>query len=175
MRPSTSRLAFTLSLLLAASLFAGPARAQRATAPGLGVELPLTNELLGDATGWLAFVYDMRMLHVDVLGAFVDVEDTSTAFGAGARLYYAIHRSSAADFSIGGGLFLVHRENDVAETDANDFGVELGPKIRVFLAPSVAVHSTFGLAVVLADDDAADIIGLVGRLSGSLGVTYFFR
>jgi hypothetical protein len=174
MRPSTSRLAIVLAIA-PVLLAARPALAQRGAAPGVGVELPLTDQLLQQPNGWVSFVYDTGLLHFDLLGQFVDVEDNSTLLGVGGRLYYTMHRSAAADFSIGGGLFVVHREDDATDASANDFGIELGPKIRVFLAPSVAVHSTFGLAVVLADDDSADIIGVAGRLSGSLGLTYFFR
>lgn len=176
MRPSIPSL--TLSLAIAAAVVgggSGSAMAQPAAGPGLGVELPLTEEFFDQPNGWLEFVYETGVLHFDVLAQFLDVEDVSTTFGLGGRLYYEMHRSSAADFSLGGGLFLVHTEDDASDQDFNDIGLELGPKIRVFLAPSVALHTTFGLGVVLADDDAADIVGVVGRLSGSLGMTYFFR
>jgi hypothetical protein len=155
---------------------AGVAGAQeRAAGPGVGVELPLTEEFFGQPSGWVSFVYDTGRLHFDLLAQFLDVEDTSTVFGVGGRVYFSMHRSSAADFSLGGGLFLVHTEDDATETDFNDIGIELGPKIRFFLVPSVALHTSFGLGVVLADDGGADLVGLVGRLSGNLGVTYFFR
>jgi hypothetical protein len=177
MRPSIS--SSTVSIALTALLLAGSAGSalaqERTGGPGLGVELPLTDEIFNQPAGWVSFVYDTGPLHFDVMAQFLDVEDISTTLGIGGRLYYAMHRSTAADFSIGGGLFVVHTEDDATETDSNDIGIELGPKIRVFLAPSVALHTTFGLGLVLADDDAADVIGLVGRLSGSLGLTYFFR
>ena len=175
----TSIRTLSLSLAVTLSLVAGGARLAEAQVrrhgAGLGVELPLTEQFFSEPSGWLSFVYDTGAFHFDLLGNFLNVEDQSTQFGVGARLYYTAHRSTAADFSLGGGLFVVHTSEDTTDRNFNDIGIELGPKIRFFMTPAVALHTTFGVAVFLADENGADELGLVGRLNGNFGVTYFFR
>ncbi len=172
-------IAVTLAVLAGGARLAGAqtgARApRRSGGPGLGVDLPLTDQFLTQPTGWLSFVYDTGSLHFDIMGQFFDVENAETVIGVGGRLYYTVHRSSYADFSLGGGLFVIHTSDDTVDDSFNDIGLEFGPKIRFFITPAVALHSTFGLAVFLADENKTDEFGLIGRLGGTFGLTYFFR
>ena len=168
--------------LTATSLSAGLAHAQdrsRARGPGVGVEVPLTAEFDNTSpTGALDFTYDAGIFHIDVLGAFLDIQDDSSVLSVGGRFYYTLNAGSAADFSLGGGLLISHLHQDAVAGNPGgnftDVHLEVGPKVRVFLAPSVALTTTFGLGVFLGDG-TADEIGLIGRLSGSFGLTYFFR
>jgi len=153
---------------------AGQARAQSSV--GVGAETTLINSTFGlfDA-GALAFVYDAGSFHIDGLLTFISFEDNDLVFGVGGRAFFEVHESSRADFSLGGGLAIIHTDHDPdAQEDETDIVLEAAGKIRVYLASNVAVHTTLGLGILLADE-GGDVFGLFGRLSGTLGITYFFR
>jgi len=134
----------------------------QATGVGVGVE-----SMLSGPSG-PTVVYQTPDFHLDgIIGVFDRA--TTTVLLAG-RFYYRLHAGELSDFSLGGGLGLVNQDNPGG--NENDLHLEAGAKIRVFLAPNVALSSSLGLAMVL--DEGADTAIIAGRLQGTMGITYFF-
>ncbi len=133
---------------------------------GIGVE-----SLLSGPSG-PTVVYQAENWHAEViLGAF-DRGDSNSILLAG-RYYYQIHNGDLSDFSLGGGLGILNFDGPGNNGDnETDIHIELGAKIRVFLAPNVALSSSLGLAFIA--DDANDTTLIAGRLQGAMGITYFF-
>ena len=157
------------------TLFAtGTAAAQAApTARGVGVGAEAT--LTGIVGG--TFVYDAEVFHVDaLLGGSFQHNDSSLAVAG--RLFFPVHRSQSADFSLGPGIGLVHVSHDpdgdgpLGRVSSNPVHVEGAAQIRAFVVPNVALSGTAGLGVVLTNNNNSAVIG--GQLGGSFGVTYFF-
>jgi len=164
-------------VLLAAQNSSWAQGATGGSSMGVGAETMLIPPIVGGVGGAGEFVYDMGTFHIDGLLMFGSWENTGTLIGLGGRFYYVVHQRSAADFSVGGGLAFINFDPDGPGSSETDIVVEAGAKIRVFLAENVALHSTLGLSFY-ADDNGADTSNLVdigGRLSGNLGITYFFR
>lgn len=171
MRTSTK---LTIPLLTLALFATGTAEAQTAPAArgiGVGAEATLTG-IVG-----ATFVYDAEAFHVDaLLGGSFQHNDSSLAIAG--RLFFPVHRSQAADFSLGPGIGLVHVTHDpdgdgpLGRVSTNPVHVEGAAQIRAFLVPNVALSASAGLGVVVTDNNNSATIG--GQLGGSLGVTYFF-
>lgn len=162
--------------LFALTLFAtGTAAAQNAPAArgiGVGAEATLTGLVGG------TFVYDAEAWHVDaLLGGSFQHNDSQIAVAG--RFFFPLHRSQAADFSLGPGIGFVHTTHDPdgdgpnERTSANPIHLEGAAQIRAFLVPNVAVNATAGLGVVLNNDNQNSAT-FGGQLGGSLGITYFF-
>jgi hypothetical protein len=120
------------------------------------------------------FVYDASAFHIDVLlgGAF-DSDDAVTAVAG--RLFFPLHTSQSADFSIGPGVGLerhTHHGGDTPDTTTNAAHVEGAVQIRAFLVPNVAFSASAGIGAVFSNGNKSAVIG--GQLGGALGVTYFF-
>lgn len=161
--------------LLAFALFAtGTAAAQTTPAArgiGVGAEATLTGIVGG------TFVYDAEAFHLDaLLGASFQRNDSSVAVAG--RLFFPVHRSQSADFSLGPGLGLVHVTHDPdgdgpqGRVSTNPIHLEGAAQIRAFVVPNVALSATAGLGMVLTKDNNSALIG--GQVGGSFGVTYFF-
>ena len=177
MRNSTKLIIPLFTLALFAT---GTAAAQNATvqaAPvargiGVGAEATLTGIVGG------TFVYDAQSFHIDaLLGGNFQRNDSSLAVAG--RFFFPLHRSQAADFSLGPGIGFVHTTHDPdgdgpeGRQSATPIHLEGAAQIRVFLVPNVAVNATAGLGVVLNNKDSnSATIG--GQLGGSFGITYFF-
>ncbi|MEO8904513.1 MAG: hypothetical protein ABI627_23595 [Polyangiaceae bacterium] len=172
---------FGLTLFATGTAAAQTAPAEQATpaahaAPlargiGLGAEATLTG-IVG-----ATFVYDAEAFHVDaLLGGSFEHNDSSLAVAG--RLFFPLHRSQSADFSVGPGVGVVHITHDPdgdgpqARVSSNPVHVEGAAQIRAFLVPNVAVSATAGLGVVITDNNNSAIIG--GQLGGAFGITYFF-
>jgi len=162
---------FTLALLAT-----GTAAAQTApTARGIGVGAEMTLTGIMGAT----FVYDAAAWHVDALLGAQFLNDESTLAVAG-RLFFPLHRSQSADFSLGPGIGLQHvsihdPDGDGPQTSQSRTPIHLegAAQIRAFVVPNVALSATAGLGVVVNNDNNnSATIG--GQLGGSFGVTYFF-
>jgi hypothetical protein len=171
MRNSTKLI---LPLVTAALLATGTSLAQNAPAArgiGVGAEATLTG-IVG-----ATFVYDAEAFHVDALlgGSFRRNESDLAVAG---RLFFPIHRTQAADFSIGPGLGLVHSTRDPdgdgpqGRTSTNPVHVEGAAQIRAFLVPNVAVSASAGIGAVVTKDNNSAVI--TGQLGGQFGITYFF-
>ncbi|HEY3253304.1 MAG TPA: hypothetical protein VGJ91_05130 [Polyangiaceae bacterium] len=162
--------------LFALALFAtGTAAAQTApTARGIGVGAEAT--LTGIVGG--SFVYDAAAFHVDaLLGAAFHHNDSSVAVAG--RLFFPVHRSQSADFSLGPGIGFMHVTNDPdgdgpnGRQSTNPIHLEGAAQIRAFVVPNIALNATAGLGVVFNNkNDNNATIG--GQLGASFGVTYFF-
>lgn len=172
------RLAAALALITAVGLSSGStAFAQedmtmqsttQNTGFGVGVE-----SLLSGPSG-PALVYQAANYHAEgIIGVF---DRVNTSILLAGRFYYQIHNGDLSDFSLGGGIGLLNFDRNGGGGGGNenetDLHVELGAKIRVFLAPNVAISTSLGLAIIA--DDADDTAIIAGRLQGSMGITYFF-
>ncbi len=140
----------------------GMGSASAASGIGIGVE-----SMLSGPSG-PTLVYQAPSYHVEAIVGVFDRANT-TVLVAG-RFYYQLHAGALSDFSLGGGIGLLNTDSDTGSQ--NDAHLELGAKIRVFLAPNVALSSSLGVAMVL--DQASDSAILAGRLQGTMGITYFF-
>ncbi len=138
----------------------------QASGLGVGVE-----SLLSGPSG-PTIVYQTPMWHAEgILGVF-DRANSSSLLVAG-RFYYQVHAGDLSDFSVGGGIGLLNYDTGgMNGGNESDLHVEAGAKIRVFLAPNVALSTTLGFAMVL--DEANDTALIAGRLQGAMGITYFF-
>ncbi|HEY5376250.1 MAG TPA: hypothetical protein VIK01_21365 [Polyangiaceae bacterium] len=144
-----------------------------ATARGFGVGAEATLTGIVGAT----FVYDTDLFHIDaLLGAAFRQNESSLAVAG--RLFFPVHRSQSADFSVGPGIGLVHVTQDpdgggpLGRVSTNPVHVEGAAQIRAFVVPNIALSATAGLGAVFTKNDNSAIIG--GQVGGSFGVTYFF-
>jgi hypothetical protein len=157
---------FTLALFAT-----GTAAAQTApTARGIGVGAEMTTTGITGAT----FVYDARAFHVDaLLGA--KFEHNSSTFDVAGRLFFPVHRSQSADFSLGPGIGLQHVTNHPDGADSvssNPVHLEGAAQIRAFVVPNIALSASAGLGAVFTKGNNSMTIG--GQLGAQFGVTYFF-
>ena len=160
---------FTLALFATGTAAAQTAPAARGI--GVGAEMTLTGIVGG------SFVYDAQAFHVDaLLGA--NFESNSTTLAVAGRLFFPVHRSQSADFSLGPGIGFQHISNDPDgdgpqdRVSSNPVHLEGAAQIRAFIVPNIALSATAGLGVVVVKDNNSATIG--GQLGGSFGVTYFF-
>lgn len=158
----------TLALFGALALGTAEARAQASSGSGLGVGVEATITGLNGP----AIVYQAPQFHIDgVIGV------NSLGLGGGdnfliaGRFFYEIHSGELSDFSLGGGIGIINFDNDPGDDDA-DLHFEAGAQIRAFLAPNVALSTSLGLGFVV--DEGDDDFGILGQLTGAMGVTYFF-
>ncbi|MEO6599270.1 MAG: hypothetical protein ABIQ16_05315 [Polyangiaceae bacterium] len=161
--------------LLSFALFATGTAAAQTTHVARGVGVGAESTLTGIVGG--TFVYDAEAFHLDaILGASFQ-RDSSSVEVAG-RLFFPVHRSQFADFSLGPGLGLIHVSNDPdgngpqGRVSTNPIHLEGAAQIRAFIVPNVALSATAGLGIILTKDNNTALIG--GQLGGSFGVTYFF-
>lgn len=146
---------------------------------GIGAIAPLAG--VGGIAGFFgvgaapAVDYDMGDYHIDAHLIFATGEAGGpppiggdvTTIGLGGRFWYHLFAHDASDLSVGGGLSFVNVNPDGADSSTSIFA-EAGGKIRMFLVPQVALSSSFGLVLGLAD---ADGIALGGQVLG--GITYY--
>ena len=171
MRNSTKLILPLFTLALFAT---GTAAAQTApTARGIGVGAEMTTTGITGAT----FVYDAQVFHVDaLLGA--KFENNSSTFDVAGRLFFPVHRSQSADFSIGPGIGLQHVTTDPdgdgpqENVSSNPIHLEGAAQIRAFVVPNIALSASAGLGAVFTKGNNSMTIG--GQLGGQFGVTYFF-
>ncbi len=160
---------FTLALFATGTAAAQNARVARGI--GVGAEATLTGIVGG------TFVYDAEAFHVDALlgGSFAPNDSTLAVAG---RLFFPVHRSQSADFSLGPGIGLQHVSHDPdgdgpqGRQSSNPIHLEGAAQIRAFIVPNIALSASAGLGIVLTKDNNSATIG--GQLGGSFGVTYFF-
>jgi len=146
--------------LFALALFAtGTAAAQTPAARGIGVGA------------------DAEAFHVDaLLGAAFNHNDSELRVAG--RLFFPVHRTQNADFSLGPGIGLVHLTRDPdgdgpqGRVSSNPIHLEGAAQIRAFVVANVALSASLGLGVVMADNNNSALIN--GQVGGSFGVTYFF-
>jgi hypothetical protein len=172
MRNSTKLLIPLFTLALFATGTAAAQTAPAARGIGVGAEMTMT----GIAGG--AFVYDTAAFHVDALLGAAFKRDTSDVSVAG-RLFFPVHKSQSADFSLGPGIGLVHHvihdpdgDGPQGSQTSNPIHLEGAAQIRAFVVPNIALSATAGLGVVLDKGNNSMIID--GQLGASFGVTYFF-
>jgi hypothetical protein len=172
MRNSTKLI---VPLFMLATLAARTSAAQQPApvkrGPGAGAEATTTGIVGG------TFVYDAGAFRIDALlgGSF---ERNDSALAIAGRVFFPLHRTAVADFSIGPGLGLVHITHDpdgdgaLSRVSTNPVHLEGAAQIRVFAVPNVAISASAGIGAVITSDNNSAVIG--GQLGGSFGVTYFF-
>ena len=171
MRNSTKLIIPLLTLALFATGTASAQNARAGRGIGVGAEATLTGIVGG------TFVYDTDAFHVDALlgASFTRYDSTLSVAG---RLFFPVHQTQSADFSIGPGVGLQHVTHDPdgdggqGRTSSNPIHLEGAAQIRAFIVPNIALSATAGLGVVVVKDNNSATIG--GQLGGSFGVTYFF-
>lgn len=134
---------------------------------GVGAMAMLTGPFGG------AVIYDPGQFHIEGIIGFESNGVTTILLGG--RFWYHMHTSTAADFSVGGGLGFASTELDDGfgmSEDVTTIHIEGGGQLRVFVVPNVALAATAGLAVVTGDDQ--DLVAVTGQLFGDVGVSYFF-
>jgi hypothetical protein len=175
MRPP-ARLSFRLLVipLLISSSIPRSAAAQHPAGmrAGLGAGAEATTTGIVGGT----FVYDRGNLHLDaLLGARFAHNDSAIAVAA--RLFFPLHSTQAADFSIGPGLGLVHFEhgdNPPNNARNNEVHLEGAAQIRAFIVSNVALSASAGIGAIFANGDNNNSVVIGGQVAGSFGVTYFF-
>lgn len=133
----------------------------------VGVESVLLGGALAAAApgGAIAVGYDASQWRAEGLIALLFRDGAGTNFGFGGRAFYALHKTSFADFSVGGLLGLVVGGGAI-------FLIEPSAQIRAFIVQNVALTATLGMGIAVGDTRAT--IGLLGQVTGGLGVTYTF-
>jgi len=143
-----------------AAMLGGPI----ATLGGLGT-------LFGGGPAGVSGVYDAGMFHFEGMLFFMDPGGSAdTTLGLGGRFWYHLSASSAADFSIGGGLGYVSQDAP-GPGKADIVFIDLGAQIRAFVVSNVALSATLGLSIRAADGDGF-VFG--GQPVGALGIHYYF-
>ena len=112
--------------------------------------------------------------------------NTTTSFSVGGRFWYHVHAAQFADFSLGGGLGLLHWNTNPGfqNNDSRlDLALQVGGQIRAFVVPNVALLADLGIGVFFGPHDDLLIGGQsVGGggggesfVNGTLGIAYFFE
>jgi hypothetical protein len=107
---------------------------------------------------------------------------STTPFSIGGRFWYHVHAAAFADFSLGGGLGLLHYDTNPGSPNNDsrlDLALQVGGQIRAFIVPNVALLADLGLGVTFGPTDDLLIGGQApgggGFVSGTLGIAYFFE
>jgi hypothetical protein len=127
---------------------------------------------LSGATG-LSLAYDPGVWHLDTVLLFTSGTPAPNQIVLGARGWYHLHSTSAADFSVGGGLSYSRLDPDQTGAEAsNALFVEAAGLIRVFLAQNVALGAAAGL--IIGAVDAEGVALGPQNLVGSGSLHYYF-
>jgi hypothetical protein len=125
--------------------------------------------------------YDTYAWDIEGMFSFADRDNgnnrtSRTDLEAGARGWFHLHHGASSDFSVGGGIGILHSsETGFSSTTTL---IEPGVRARVFVTPNVAVHAVLGLSIVVGDNPGggnATGIALLPQPLFGLGFTYFFR
>ncbi len=103
--------------------------------------------------------------------------DNDSQFQIGGRFYYHVHSTAMSDFSVGGGIGLIHTSHPEPVDDETDFTIDLGAQIRAFIVANVALSAGLGIGL-FADDEDNDGFAItgqaVGGIFGEVGIHYYF-
>jgi hypothetical protein len=124
----------------------------------------------------LSITYDPGKFRIDGILAFSfdsNEDPVDDAFGMvlGAHVLFPLHETSAADFSLGGGIELDYVSAGDSDVDFTFAGLA---QIRFFPVSNVAINLTGGLGVTLDGDDGDDTLFAGGQPMAQAGATYFF-
>jgi hypothetical protein len=141
---------------------------------GIGAQTMLASgSSYSSAIPALSASYELGRMHIEGLFSLNYTEASSstsrTDLGIGGRAWFHLRQSANTDFSLGGGLGILHVSmKDNGQTYINLNG---GFLVRAFLFPNFALTGTGGLAFVTGDYDS---FAVNGQLLGSLGFMYYF-
>jgi hypothetical protein len=159
-----------VAFVLFASRTSFAQQAPRAARTGFGIGAEATTTGIVGGT----FVYDASAFHIDaLLGGTFNPEDSVVAVAG--RLFFPLHTSQSADFSIGPGVGIQRRTDRPANepsVSTNAAHIEGAVQIRAFVVPNVALSASAGVGAVFRNGSNSAVIG--GQLGGALGITYFF-
>ena len=190
--------------VFAAFLTASAAQAQTATASanispapsghGRGIGVGAVTMLNGTSGALVTWGSPGGGLHVDGIFGLHHYRDGNanytTSFAVGGRFWYHVHAASFADFSLGGGLGIIHWTNNPgtpASDSRLDLSLEVGGQMRAFIVPNVALVADLGFGATFGNDDNIMIGGqaITGSgepegpannfVVGTLGIAYFFE
>lgn len=149
------------------------------TGGGQGIGVGASAFLSGTAA--VQVDYDAAAWDIEGMFSFAD-RDTGangasrTYLQAGARGWFHLHHGASSDFSVGGGVGILHASD--AGPSITTTLIEPGVRARVFVTPNVAVHAVLGLSIVVGDNPGgggATGIALAPQPLFGLGFTYFFH
>lgn len=144
----------------------------RPTAVGVGVTgLLVSGPGFANQFAGPTVVFQTPLFHIEGLLTFTDTDATGTDVGIAGRFWYHLSQTARSDFSVGGGLGLLVDDVPMGN-DQTDIELDLGAQIRAFIVPNVALSATLGFGVLNTDGD--DFIGLIGDVTGAMGIVYFF-
>jgi hypothetical protein len=128
----------------------------------------------------LSLNYDAGQFHVGgMLGYYDPAGGGNSVFEIGGRFYYHVHRTSMADFSLGGNIGLASVPGAMDDRKA-DVYLEPGFQIRFFVVPNVAISFTGGIVIGLVDasdptsSPLASGVEITGQVSAAAGIHYYF-
>jgi len=148
-------------------------------APGQGIGVGASAFLSGAAA--VQVDYDTSAWDIEGMFSFADRDNgdggrSRTYLQAGARGWFHLHHGSSSDFSVGGGIGILHASD--AGPSVTTTLIEPGVRARVFVTPNVAVHAVLGLSIVVGDNPGgggATGVALAPQPLFGLGFTYFFH
>ncbi len=164
------RISIFSATLLALAIGSAGSRSVQAATPALQSDRPVAMgfgvaSMLTGPVG-MAFTYDNVVWRADAL---LMVQDrANTDFFVAGRFWYPVHSRGLSDFSIGGGLGVMHPG---ATNSSNTTSIEAGAQVRIFVVPNVALTGTVGFGLV---SGPTDNWALSGHPLGVLGISYFF-
>jgi len=132
--------------------------------------------------GGVQFDYDQYMWDIEGIITFGDRAGNApnassrTQLGAGVRGWYHLNHGVNSDFSLGGGIGILHDTGNGPSVTATV--IEPAARARVFITPNVAAHAVVGVSIVVGDnniDQTQTGVALGAQFLGGFGFTYFFR
>jgi len=149
------------------------------TGGGQGIGVGATAFLSGTAA--VQVDYDAAVWDVEGIFSFADRDNgngggSRTYLQAGARGWFHLHHGASSDFSVGGGVGILHASNSGPSVTTTL--IEPGVRARVFVTSNVALHAVLGLSIVVGDNpgnDRATGIALAAQPVVGMGFTYYFH
>jgi hypothetical protein len=189
------------TFVVAAFLTSSSAQAQQSTtasaairpAPsghGRGIGVGAVTMLNGTSGGLFTWGSSGGGFHIDGffgLHHYNPNGNNTTSFSIGGRFWYHVHAASFADFSLGGGVGILHWTNapgTLASDSRTDVSLEVGGQIRTFIVPNVALLADLGIGAYFGYHDdiligaqsvSGNPAGGTNFVAGALGIAYFFE
>lgn len=143
---------------------------------GIGAQTELISPDVGISSVLLAF--DAGRLQYEASLGFGIFErganalQSTNVYGIATRLYFVVHRTARADFSVGAGVgFSLLDESGAGLHQA--WTVLAGAKVRIFVVPNVAIVGALGAGALFREQGSGLLIG--ARPLGSAGFVYYFE
>jgi len=139
---------------------------------GAGIGVGAAAFLGGGPLAAVEVAYDQPRWHMEGLFGFANPDNGPSTVRAGVRGWFHLHAGVNSDFSLGGGVGLIHVGANGGAPAATQTLIEPGMQARVFLTPNFALHGVGGIAMAFGDGNTG--FSLDPQLIGNFGFTYFF-